>query len=155
MTHAMIPRFSVPGTSLGMEEAESCLVARMNGASRAMAGRALMEQGMESRIGKRLEKMIGTAVAQAKAIWPAAAENTLQGLGWVGAVCGRVDHPILDMNRWALDHGVNAICFCRSSILFFRHCNAARVASHTLVSAAGDGSTAIVPGMFNSTGGTP
>jgi hypothetical protein len=154
-THALIPSFSVPDTSLGMKEAEGCLVARLNGASRAVAARPLIEQGMESRSGKRLEKMLGTAVARAKAIWPEAAEQSLQPLAWIHGVCGRADHPILDMNRLALDHGVNAICFCRRSILFFGPGSAARVTSLKRVSAAGEGGAGRVASIFTLSGGTP
>ena len=154
-THAMIPRFSVPDTSLGTEEVEGSLVARSQGASRSEAGGPLVEQGMEGRTGRRLEKMLATAVARGKAIWPQAAQPSLQGLAWIDAVCGRVDHPILDLNRWALDHGVNAICFCRSSILFFRPREAGRGHSHTPVSAAEGGSGATVAIASNSRGGPP
>jgi hypothetical protein len=154
-THALIPSFSVPDTSLGVEEAESCLIARSNGASRAVAVRPLIAQGMEGRSGKRLEEMLGTAVARAKAIWPEAAEISLQPLAWIGAVCGRADHPILNMNRLALDHGVNAICFCRSSFLFFGPGIAARVASLKPDSAAGDEGANIVAIISTLSGGTP
>lgn len=154
-THALIPSFSVPDTSLGMKEAEGCLIARWNGASRAVAARPLIEQGMEGRSGKRLEKMLSTAVARGKAIWPEAAELSLQPLAWIGAVCGQADHPILDMNRLALDHGVNAICFCRSSILFFGVGSASGGHSHKRVSAAGEGGAGRVPRISSSPGGTP
>jgi len=154
-THALIPSFSVPATSLGMKEAEGCLVARLNGASRAVAARPLIEQGMESRSGKRLEKMLGTAVVRGKAIWPEAAELSLQPLAWIGAVCGQADHPILGMNRLALDHGVNAICFCRSSILFFGLGIVTKVASLKPDSAAGDEGASIVAIISTLSGGTP
>jgi hypothetical protein len=154
-THSLIPSFSVPDTSLGTKEAEGCLIARLNGASRAVAARPLIEQGMESRSGKRLEKMLGTAVARGKAIWPEAAELTLEPLAWIHGVCGRVDHPILDMNRWALDHGINAMCFCRSSILFFGPGSVARVASLKPDSAAGDEGASIVAIISTLSGGTP
>jgi hypothetical protein len=39
ITHALIPSFSLPGTSIGTEEAESYLKARAEGASRMKAGR--------------------------------------------------------------------------------------------------------------------
>jgi hypothetical protein len=154
-THALIPSFSVPDTSLGLEETESCLLARWNGASRAVAARALIAQGMESRCEKRLEKMLGAAVARAKAIWPEAAELRLQPLAWIGTVCGRADHPILDMNRWALDHGVNAICFCRSAILFFGAGSASGGPSLKRASAAWEGGAGRVPRISSSPGGTP
>jgi hypothetical protein len=154
-THALIPGFSVPDTSLGMKEAEGCLIARLKEASRAVAARALISQGMEIRSGKRLEKMIGTAVARAKALWPEAAELRLQPLAWIDVVCGRVDHPIGDMNRWALNHGVNAICFCRPSILFFGAGSASGGHSLKRVSAAGEGGAGRVPRISSSPGGTP
>jgi hypothetical protein len=154
-THAMIPRFSVPGTSLGTEEAEGCLVARSQGATRSKSGGPMVEQGMEGRTGRRLEKMLATSVARAKAIWPQAAEPSLQGLAWIDAVCGRPDHPILDFNRWALGHGVNAICFCRSSILFFPPCKVGRGHSHKPVSAAEGGRGATVAIASKSRGGPP
>ena len=153
-THALIPCFSVPDTSLGVEEVQRCLIERMDGASRTVAARPLVEQGMEVRSGKRVGKMLETAVARAKAIWPDAAELTLKPLAWIDAVCGRVDQPILDLNRWALVHGVNAICFCRYSILFFCACSVARVGSHKPVSAAGGGSATIVARISDLSGGT-
>jgi len=154
-THAMIPRFSVPDTSLGTEEAEASLVARAHGASRSVAGRPLVEQGMEVRSGRRLEKMLDTAVERAKGIWPEAAEPSLHGLAWIEAVCGRADHPILDLNRWALDHGVNAICFCRSSILFFRSRTATGGRPRKPASAAEGRSPVTVAITSSSQGGPP
>jgi hypothetical protein len=154
-THALIPSFSVPDTSLGVEEAENCLIGRSNGASRTVAVHPLVAQGMEGRSGKRLEKMLGTAVERAKAIWPEAAELTLQPLAWIGATCGRTDHPILDMNRWALDHGVNAICFCRHSILFFGSGIAVSATPLKPASAAGDGGAGRVASISTLSGGTP
>jgi hypothetical protein len=154
-THAMIPCFSVPDTSMGTEEAEGCLAARAQGASRSKAGSALMERGMDGRSGRHLEKMLDTAVARAKAIWPEAAAASLHGLGWIAAVCGRADHPILELNRWALDHGVNAICFCRASILFFHAAEAAGARSLDPASAAGPAGVVTVVIASNANGGPP
>lgn len=154
-THAMIPRFSVPGTSLGTEQAEASLLSRSERTSRREAGAGLVEQGMEGRTGRRLEKMLDTAVARAKAIWPQAAELSLHGLAWIAAVCGRVDHPIVGLNRWALAHGVNAICFCRSSILFFPVHPTAEVHSHKPASPVGIGSAVTVAIVPRAQGGSP
>jgi hypothetical protein len=139
VTHAMIPRFSVPGTSLGTAEAERCLVAHARGASRREASAELVQQGMEWRRGVALERKLNTSVTRAKAIWPEVASPSLHGLAWIAAVCGRCDHPIGDLNRWALTHGVNAICFCRYTILFFPACCAAKSPSHKPVSPVGFG----------------
>ncbi len=118
-THALIPEFSVPGMSLGREEAERCLRARAQGVSRRSAAAELIERGREIRVGIRLEHHLSTAVERGKAIWPQAADERLDCWSWIAAVCGTGEQPILRMNRYALDHGVNAICFCRVSILLF------------------------------------
>lgn len=140
---------------MGTEEAEGCLAARAGGASRSEAGSALVERGMEGRSGRYLEKMLDTAVARARAIWPEAAAASLRGLGWIAAVCGRADHPILDLNRWALDHGVNAICFCRASILFFHAVEVAGAPSLDPASAAGPPGAVTVVLASNANGGPP
>jgi hypothetical protein len=44
ITHAIIPSFSLPGTSIGTAEAESYLHARSEGASRMSAGRYLCRE---------------------------------------------------------------------------------------------------------------
>jgi len=155
VTHAMIPCFSVPGTSLGTEEAERCLVARARGASRREASAELVEQGMEWRRGVGLERMLNTAVTRAKAIWPEVASPSLHGLAWIAAVCGRCNHPIGDLNRWALTHGVNAICFCRHTILLFSVRRTAGSHSHKPVSPAGFGGDGIVAIAPRGQGGPP
>ena len=119
-THALIPVFSVPGTSMGREEAERCLKARWEGASRCSAGAELVQRGMEQRSGRSLERKLAIAVERAKAIWPQAADTRFSTQEWIKAVCGSTARPIEEMNRFALEHGVNAICFCRATILFFR-----------------------------------
>ena len=76
-THALIPLFSVPGMSLGREEAERCLQARAEGASRSAAAAELVERGWEIRVGKRLERKLATSVERAKAIWPTGGRGEL------------------------------------------------------------------------------
>jgi hypothetical protein len=154
-THALIPLFSVPGTSMGREEAEGCLRARWEGASRPSAAAELMERGMEEHTGKRLERMLATAVERGKAIWPEAAEVTLEPRGWIQAVCGSTQQPILAMNRFALEHGVNAICFCRATILLFPAAIRGGRCSLKPVSAAPPRRSSRLPDMHSLPGGTP
>lgn len=136
-THALIPQFSVPCTSLGREEAERCLRARAEGASRSVAAAELVGIGWEVRVGTRLDQELATAVERAKAIWPQAADTALGTWGWIEAVCGSAEEPILRMNHFTLEHGVNAICFCRASILFFRAGIRRRLPSHKPAATAG------------------
>jgi hypothetical protein len=122
-----------------MKEVEDCLKAREQGASRPVASRALTELGRQTYVGRWLEKKLEITVNRAKAIWPEAAELTLKPLAWIRKACGATEQPLVAMNAFALDHGVNAICFCRSSILFFRPRLSRRGASHNLGSAAAKG----------------
>jgi hypothetical protein len=154
-THALIPLFSVPGMSLGREEAERCLQARAEGASRSVAAAELVERGWEIRVGKRLERKLATSVERAKAIWPTAAGVDLEPRAWVRAVCGSSEQPIASMNRYALEHRVNAICFCRAPILLFRAGTRRRRGSHKRASAGGGRRSGRLCGMHNQPGGTP
>lgn len=137
ITHALMPQFSVPGMSLGREEAERCLRARAEGSSRRSAASELMENGREIRVGKRLEGKLAAAVQRGKAIWPEAADERLEPWAWIQAVCGSTEQPILAMNRFALEHRVNAICFCRAAILLFRAAIRGGLPSHKPASTAG------------------
>ena len=154
-THALIPQFSVPGMSLGREEAERCLQARAEGASRSRAAAELMERGWEIRVGKRLERKLATSVQRAKVIWPEVAELTLEPRAWIRAVCGSTEQPILQMNRFALEHRVNAICFCRAPILLFRAATRGGHRSLKAVSAATPRRSSRLPDMHSLPGGTP
>ena len=98
-THALIPLFSVPSTSLGREEAARCLNARREGASRSAARTELVLLGMEERSGGRLERKLATAVERAKAIWPQAADARFSPHEWIRIVSGSTAHPIAEMNR--------------------------------------------------------
>jgi len=138
-THALMPLFSVPGMSLGREEAERCLEARAGGATRPAAASELMERGWEIRVGKRLERKLATAVERGKALWPEAADERLESRGWIKAVCGAAEQPIGRMNGFALEHAVNAICFCRAPILLFRARIRIGLPSHKPAATAGPG----------------
>jgi hypothetical protein len=122
-----------------MKEAEDFLKAREEGVSRPVASRPLTEQCREVRVGKWLEKKLEIAVNRAKAIWPGAAELTLKPLEWIQMACGATERPLVVMNAFALDHGVNAICFCRASILFFRPRLSHHGASHNMGSVGSKG----------------
>ena len=154
-THALIPVFSVPGTSMGREEAERCLKARWEGASRWSAGAELVQQGMEQRSGRNLERKLAIAVERAKVIWPQGADTRFNPQEWIKAVCGSTGQPIEEMNRFALEHGVNAICFCRATILFFRPRIHGERPSHKPASAAGPRRWRRLPNTQSLPGGRP
>lgn len=119
VTHAIMPSFSLPDTSIGTREAEAYLKGRASGQSRAAAGRCLLERGLSGDYPRRLERMLEVAVSRGKALWPRLGEQSLQGLEWMQSLCGATDRPLLAMNLFALAHGVNALCFSRPAILLF------------------------------------
>jgi len=119
VTHAIMPSFSLPNTSIGTEEAEKYLKARASGRSREQAARCLRERGLSNDYPRRLERRLEVTVSRGKALWPHEGRQDLRGLAWIESLCGGGERPLLAMNGFALAHGVNAICFCRSSILLF------------------------------------
>ena len=56
-THAVIPSWSLPDTSVGSAEVERYLLARERGDSRAVALAELRERGMHAGYGKQLERV--------------------------------------------------------------------------------------------------
>jgi hypothetical protein len=139
VTHALIPSFSLPGTSIGTKEAEAYLEGRHRGQSRAKAGRLLAGRAMGERYLKQLERMLARALARAKAIFRQAADERLEGRTWIDAVCGPTDRPIFELNQYALAHGVNAIFCCRAPILLFGRAVRPGGTSHEPGSAPGPG----------------
>ena len=139
-THAVIPSFSLPGTSIGTGEAEQYLLRLQQGASRNKAGKQLFKHGMSSRYPKQLERLFHTAVSRAKALLPVGDGAFLSGLPWIEAVCGPTDRPLFSLNLFCLAHGVNAVCFCRSSILAFSRLRRIEGGSHNPGSATGTAS---------------
>ena len=129
-THAMIPSFSLPGSSVGAAEAESYLLAREDGVGRGRASVELLGRGMSEGYPKSLERMFATAITRAKALLVGRGEDRLWGLAWVRSVVGHVEHPLVELNRFCLAHGVNGVCFCRSSILIFSSLPVRRSVSH-------------------------
>jgi hypothetical protein len=118
-THALIPRFSLPGLSIGSAQAERYLAAREAGVGRGCAAVELLACGMSQSYPKGLERMLATTVTRGKALLAVPGTEQLRGLAWVRSIVGDADQPLVELNRFALAHGVNGVCFCRSSILLF------------------------------------
>jgi hypothetical protein len=134
-THAIIPCFSLPGSSVGSAEAEGYLIMREQGVGRGRAGVELLRRGMSEGYPKHLERMFATAITRTKALLVGRGEDRLRGLAWVHSVVGHAEHPLVELNRFCLAHGVNGVCFCRASILGFSSRPLHRGASHTSGSA--------------------
>ena len=120
-THAVIPSWSLPNTSVGTAEVERYLIAREGGDSRPVAMAELLGRGMHAGYGKQLERRLEVIVNRGKALWPQVADLQLGGLAWVRAACAPRSGgtPLLSLNHFSLEHRVNAICCSRSTILLF------------------------------------
>ena len=130
-THALMPSFSLPGTSMGCGEVEGYLEARAEGQSRAKAGRDLLGQGISPRTLKRIERMLEVTVERGKGLFTGICDPSLGGLEWIGEVCGhRGEGRLYAMNRFCLQRGVNCLCFCRASILLFGRTVRSGTSSH-------------------------
>ena len=118
---------------MGTAEVERYLLARERGDSRAVALEELRARGMHAGYGKQLEHRLGVIVSRGKALWPQAADLRLGGLAWIRAVCGPrpAATPLLSLNHFSLEHGVNAICCSRSSILLFGRRQRAALKRHS------------------------
>ena len=130
-THAVIPSFSLPDTSSGTKEAETCLIKRADGESRGTCGKILELLGLSEKYTLQLDKMFQKSIDRAKALFPEG-DGTLNGMRWVRSVgCDRY-RPLYSLNCFCLARGVNAVCFSRVSILIFRIRRAGRAFSHNM-----------------------
>ena len=137
VTHAIMPSFSLPGTSIGTCEAEHYLKERASGSSRMQAARCLLERGLGAEYPRRLERRLEVTVHRGKGLWPGEGIQDLRGLAWMGSLCGGgTERPLLAMNLFALSRGVNAFCFCRCSILLFGRTAVRGAVSHEKGTAA-------------------
>jgi|TARA_B100000315_G_scaffold236180_1_gene251731 hypothetical protein len=125
-----MPAFSLPGTSGGTKEVEEYLIKRENGDGRKAASEVFADLGVGARYPKQLDRMLVTAVSRAKALFPDVADDRLSGLSWIRAATGEKVRPLWSLNRYALNHQYNCICFCRASIITFSSTTASGASSH-------------------------
>ena len=130
-THALMPAFSLPGTSIGTKEAEEYLIARGQGNGRKTASKALSIMGVAGGYPKQLDRMFTRAVVQAKALFAESfVDPRLSSMQWVQELVGGRARPIYSLNRYCLAHGYNCLCFCRASIIRFSGPSVGKESSH-------------------------
>ena len=130
VTHALMPAFSLPGTSSGTEQVEQYFIKRDTGDGRKAASEVFAGLGVGARYPKQLDHMLATVVSRAKALFPNAADDRLSGLAWIRAATGEKERPLWNLNRYALSRRYNCICFCRASIITFSSTTASGASSH-------------------------
>jgi hypothetical protein len=129
-THAIIPSFSLPGTSVGTKEVEEYLELREKGFRRDRAGEKLFELGQHRTYCYPLDITFKKAVSRAKSLFKDCGDPRKTDISWIQEVTGNKEHPILSLNQFCLDNAVNAVCFSRATIIIFRKKNAKKRFSH-------------------------
>ncbi len=132
-THAIIPAFSLPGTTIGTKEVEDFLYLREGGISRKKAVSFFVENGFPPDYPRQLEKMLARSVRNAKALFPGDGDHSKQGLAFIRSVVGESENPIARFNLFCLENGVNCIFCSRASILRFKKNYPGNGISHKVV----------------------
>ena len=125
ITHALIPAFSLPGTSIGTQEAQQYLEERGKGVSRSKAGAVFFECGLSAKYPVFFEKMIERCIANLKALLPTYGELATHGAAYLKSI-RETTKPhteesgyILTANSICLSNSINAVLCNRVSILVF------------------------------------
>lgn len=134
-THALIPSFSVPGTSIGMDEIESFIFKRAGGASRMEAGALLRFHGFGEDYLRSLERRILAGIHRAKALFLEWGDHRLPPWQWLIDAAERSAHPVYRLNRLSIAAGWGAIFCALASGAGLRTTKAGAGSSHDIASA--------------------
>lgn len=130
-THAIIPSFSLPGTSIGTEDAENYFLLRRNNISRQIAAKSIYSKGIRSfEHPKNLDKLLEKTINRAKAIFTEVGDHCLNGLAWIESVVGKGQDPITSFNNYCLSQNVNCIFFIRYNAIIFKKNKSENAFSH-------------------------
>lgn len=113
-THALIPSFSLPGTSIGCGEVERFIRARCGGASRTVASLDFLNAGFGEHYARFLERRVLIAIHQAKALFPQHGDHSLPPYRWLIGAAG-AERPVYTLNRLSIDRGWGAV-FCSLAV---------------------------------------
>jgi hypothetical protein len=130
VTHALIPSFSLPGSSHDTDDVERYLAGRAEGLTRREAGAQFLTAGREVRVLKRIERSFERCIRNWSAVFAVeipvkqAYETIAAVVGVKATATGKLTGVLRAANQHALGRGVNAVFASRSSILLFRSGNA-------------------------------
>lgn len=129
--HAIIPSFSLPGTSLGTALVEDFLIKRELKKSRREAGELLIKAGVSFRHLKNIEKRFHNALLNMKSLLPDNTGDYLNGIDYCLHLLKKEqpDNFISCLNQFCLDRNINAVYCNRFNILYFRKIKAGTVNS--------------------------
>jgi len=104
-THALIPSFSIPHTSLDTGETQAYLHQRHLGKSRRVAALAGSLHKRSHAFLRSLERRFSGAVIRAKAVFAGWGEEHAQGYGWVESACAGHDRGLEFLNHGIIQLG--------------------------------------------------
>ncbi len=113
---------------------EEYLELREKGFGRDRAGEKLFELGQHRTSCYPLDITFKKAVSRAKSLFKDCGDPRKTEISWIQEVTGNKEHPILSLNQFCLDSGVNAVCFSRVTIIIFQKKNAKKRFSHDALS---------------------
>ena len=119
-THAIIPAFSLPDTSIGTQEVEDFLYLRESGLSHKKATAFFVDNDYLRSPPFWLEKTLARSVRNAKALFPGLGDHSKQGPAFIKSVVGDCENAIVRFNLFCLENGVNCAFCSRASILIFK-----------------------------------
>lgn len=119
-THALIPAFSLPGTSIGTDEADKYLKSRQAGVSQTKASQSFIELGMSQKYGVSLEKKFIRANRKAMVLFPKEDDILHNPIVLFAIVENQCDSTIRLVNSLFLKRGYNPLYFSRRNILRIR-----------------------------------
>ena len=135
-THAVMPSFSLPGTSVGTGEVEQYVKNRHRGMSRGKAAQVFAGLCLNEEYPKQLERMFEAAVLRAPVLFGDENATEVAGYAWVLARVGEeIQRPLWELNILCGNRGCNPVFFSRSSILIFRQLKTGIRISHNIPSA--------------------
>jgi hypothetical protein len=130
-THALIPSFSVPGGSFGMEEVETYFQLRHRGFSRRNAGVQLLERGVSGAYLRYLDHALDLLISRAKAMLWAEGNPYERALSWIYSCSSEaIGHPLCWLNRRSLQSGYNPLWHTRTSLLVYPRSSSGKLISH-------------------------
>lgn len=130
-THALIPSFSVPCCSTGMDEVDLFLAMRKNGATISEAGQCFVDAGMSPDYPEFIHRKFKRTVSRLSAVFestylpPSNYPDAIFSLCREGTV-----RPVSELNENCRLLGFNPVCFSRSNILLLPKFKVRTVISH-------------------------
>ena len=129
-THAVIPSFSLPGTSIGTAEAEQFIRKKEQGNSTYAAASAFRAKEIDVSYPYKAGTIFTKYFHRAKALFLSHGRKELHGLEWIKSVVKQNHELLTAFNLFCLSHGVNAVFCNRASILLFKERKPGNKISH-------------------------